>query len=82
MHSRLGANLVVFGAAFVLMACSVSSRAQQAITGTVESAPSAITPASIPDAPTPQIEVATSAESESAQAQDAPLLRPRVAMRS
>lgn len=58
MPSRSGSALIVFAAGFVLAACSFSSRAQQAASATDAAKPAAVTTDAIPDAPTPQIELA------------------------
>ncbi len=70
MKSRLGSTLIVFAAGIVFAACSNSSRAQQNGSGAGVSASSGLPFMSLPDAPSPQLEVASAAD-PSAQAQNA-----------
>ncbi len=62
MKSRLGSTLIVFAAGIDFAACSNSSTAQQNGSGAGVSVPVAIAFADLPDAPTPQIELADSAD--------------------
>jgi len=70
MHSRFQSVLVVFAAGFVLAACSFSASAQQAGSRAGAPVPTVVTPAAVPDAPTPQIELAA-VDPQSGQAQNA-----------
>jgi hypothetical protein len=71
MQFRLGSNLIVFAAGFVLAACSTSLGAQRAALDANGSTPSAVISVTLPDAPTPQLELASAGdstpESQSAQ---------------
>ncbi len=63
MHSgsRSHSIFIVLAASFALAASSVSSSAQQARSGSYTTAPAVVTPATLPDAPAPQIELAAAA---------------------
>jgi hypothetical protein len=71
MPSRLGPTLIVFVAGFVLAACSFSSRAQQAASGTAATEPAAVTADAAPDAPAPQVELAAAVDPQAGQNQAA-----------
>ena len=67
LHFR--STWMLLAAGSVLAACSVSSSAQQARSGSYTTAPAVATPAVLPDAPFPQIELAAAADPQSGQAQ-------------
>ena len=71
MQFRLGSNPIVFAAGLVFAACSISLGAQQTDSGANASAPSAFNSPALPDAPVPQIELASAgdppSQSQSAQ---------------
>ena len=70
MKSPFGPTLIVFAAGIAFAACPNSSRAQQNGSGAGVSAPSGFSLVSLPDAPSPQLEVASAAD-PSAQTQNA-----------
>lgn len=59
MHSRLSAPVTLFAVSLVFAVSSHASAAQEPVTGKGASAPSAITSVVLPDAPTPQLELAS-----------------------
>ena len=73
MQFRSHPALIVFIACFMPAVCSPSSKAQKAFSGAIASAPSAIIPAALPDAPAPQIQLASSSAADSSsQSQSTP----------
>jgi hypothetical protein len=71
MHSRLSAPLTLLAAILVFATSSDVSAAQKPHPGTGASAPSAVIPAALPDAPAPQIEFASVVD-PSGQSQSTP----------
>jgi hypothetical protein len=71
MHSRFSSISIVL-AAGMIMAPAVSSQAPQTSSGTGSIAPASAASGQIPDAPTPQIELAADSDPQSGQAQSAP----------
>jgi hypothetical protein len=73
MYLRSDSTLIVFAAGFLLAVCSLSSMAQQIASGAgtatfVSIAPVANSPTAIPDAPTPQVELAAAVDPQAGQA--------------
>lgn len=70
MHSGFRSTLIVLAAGLVLAASSILSGAQQQASPLAEAtAPAASSPAALPDAPAPQIELAAAVDPQSGQAQ-------------
>ena len=69
MQIRLGSTLIAFIGGLFFAVSPFSSRAQSPASGAGATASAAMTPDAIPDAPTPQIELAAAADPQSSQAQ-------------